>query len=127
VFLDEGAPMAALLDGLAATSGTGGPAAGVPPAFLGRLLQLLQQAGLPVGRHGRRAAGLVPGLPAPLSDRELEVLQLLAAGRPNQAIAEQLVVTLDTVKRHVSHLLGKLGAANRTQAVTRAHELGLLR
>jgi LuxR family transcriptional regulator, maltose regulon positive regulatory protein len=55
------------------------------------------------------------------------VLQLLAAGRPNRAIAEELVVTLDTVKSHVAHILAKLGAANRTQAVTRARDLGLLR
>jgi LuxR family transcriptional regulator, maltose regulon positive regulatory protein len=67
------------------------------------------------------------GLVAPLSARELEVLELLAAGRSNQAIAEELVITLDTVKRHVSHILDKLGAANRTQAVSRARELGLLR
>ena len=45
---------------------------------------------------------------------------MLAAGEPNQAIADQLVVTLDTVKKHVSHLLGKLGAANRIEAVIRA-------
>jgi len=62
----------------------------------------------------------------PLSDRELEVLGLLAAGKPNRQIAEELVVALDTVKKHVSHLLGKLGADNRTQAVTRARELGLI-
>jgi ATP/maltotriose-dependent transcriptional regulator MalT len=69
----------------------------------------------------------VPGLVAPLTARELEVLELLAAGQPNQVIAERLVITLDTVKRHVSHVLDKLGAANRTQAVARARELGLLR
>jgi LuxR family maltose regulon positive regulatory protein len=63
---------------------------------------------------------------APLTSRELEVLGLLAAGRSNPAIAEELVITLDTVKRHVTHILDKLGAANRTQAVTRARELGLL-
>jgi len=51
---------------------------------------------------------------------------MLAAGRSNQAIAGQLVVTVDTVKKHVSHLLGKPGAANRTEAVTRARELGLI-
>ena len=58
--------------------------------------------------------------------RELEVLEMLAAGSSNQVIASQLVVTLDTVKKHVSHLLGKLGAANRTEAVARARELGLI-
>ena len=67
----------------------------------------------------------MPGLIDPLTSRELEVLQMLAAGKSNQAIAGELVVTLDTVKKHVSHLLGKLGAANRTEAVTRARELGL--
>jgi ATP/maltotriose-dependent transcriptional regulator MalT len=68
----------------------------------------------------------VPGLVQPLTDRELEVLALLAAGTSNSRIAAELVVTLDTVKKHVSHLLGKLGAANRTEAVTRARQLGLL-
>ena len=49
-----------------------------------------------------------------------------AAGTPNPRIAAELVVSLDTVKKHVSHLLGKLGAANRTEAVTRARQLGLI-
>ena len=52
--------------------------------------------------------------------------QLLAAGATNRAVAKQLVVTLDTVERHVSHLFSKLDVANRTQAVARARELGLL-
>jgi LuxR family transcriptional regulator, maltose regulon positive regulatory protein len=51
---------------------------------------------------------------------------MLAEGKSNQAIARQLVVTLDTIKKHVSHVLGKLGAANRTEAVARARELGLI-
>jgi len=55
------------------------------------------------------------------------VLRLLAAGRSNQQIADELVVTLATVKKHVGHILGKLAAANRTQAVARARVLGLLR
>ena len=50
----------------------------------------------------------------------------MTAGRPNQAIARELVVSLDTVKKHVSHVLGKLGAANRTEAVARARELSLI-
>ena len=51
---------------------------------------------------------------------------LLAAGPPNPRIPAERVVSLDTVKKHVSHLLGKLGAANRAEAVTRARGLGLI-
>ncbi len=74
----------------------------------------------------RRTAAGLPGMVEPLTRRELEVLGMLAAGKSNQAIAGGLVVTLDTVKKHVSHLLDKLGAANRTEAVARARELGLI-
>ncbi|MFY9653890.1 helix-turn-helix domain-containing protein, partial [Trebonia sp.] len=72
-----------------------------------------------------RAAAAPPGLIEPLTGRELEVLRLLAAGKSNQRIAHDLVVALDTVKKHVTHVLGKLGAANRTEAVARARDLGL--
>jgi LuxR family maltose regulon positive regulatory protein len=72
------------------------------------------------------AALLTRLIAAQRTSRELEVLGMLAAGKSNQAIASQLFVTLDTVKKHVSHLLGKLGAENRTEAVTRARELGLI-
>jgi len=68
----------------------------------------------------------VPGLIEPLTGRELQVLRLLAAGKSNQRIAHDLVVALDTVKKHVTHVLGKLGAANRTEAVARARDLGLI-
>ena len=67
-----------------------------------------------------------PGLAEPLTGRELEVLRLLAAGKPNQRIARDLVVALNTVKTHVTHVLGKLGAANHTQAGARARDLGLI-
>jgi LuxR family maltose regulon positive regulatory protein len=72
------------------------------------------------------AAAGGPGLIDPLTGRELQVLAMLAAGEPNQAIAGELFVTLFTVKKHVSHILGKLGAANRTEAVARARDLGLI-
>jgi LuxR family maltose regulon positive regulatory protein len=62
----------------------------------------------------------------PLTERELEVLGLIAAGRPNREIADQLVVTLETVKKHTSHIFSKLGAASRIQAVSKARELGLI-
>jgi DNA-binding CsgD family transcriptional regulator len=58
---------------------------------------------------------VVVGLVEPLSDRELEVLRLLASGKPNQHIAEALVVALNSAKKHVGHILGELGAANRTR------------
>jgi DNA-binding CsgD family transcriptional regulator/transcriptional regulator with XRE-family HTH domain len=61
-----------------------------------------------------------------LTNRELEVLQLIAVGRCNREIAQDLFVTLDTVKKHISHILGKLSATNRTHAVTRARELRLI-
>jgi LuxR family maltose regulon positive regulatory protein len=51
---------------------------------------------------------------------------LLAAGKSNPRIAEELVITLDTVKKHVSHILDKLDADNRTAAVTRRRTLGLI-
>jgi LuxR family transcriptional regulator, maltose regulon positive regulatory protein len=69
---------------------------------------------------------VTPGLVDPLTDRELEVLGLLATGTSNRDIADDLVVTVETVKKHVSHILDKLGAANRTQAVARARQLRLL-
>jgi LuxR family transcriptional regulator, maltose regulon positive regulatory protein len=53
------------------------------------------------------------------------VLRLLAAGRRNRDIAHELVVTVETVKKHTSHIFDKLGAANRTQAVAYARQLGL--
>ena len=119
VFADEGPPMAALLGRLIAAQRTGRAAAEVPLGYLARL----QRAFGP----GRPARDPVPsGIVDPLTSRELEVLQMLAAGRSNQAIAAELVVTLDTVKKHVGHVLGKLGAANRTEAVARARELNLL-
>ena len=75
---------------------------------------------------GPAAAAGVPGLIDPLTGRELEVLAMLAAGTPNQPSPSELFVTVYTVKKHVSHILGKLGAANRTEAVARARELGLI-
>jgi len=128
VFVDEGAPMATLLRRLAvaATRSQAVAAARLPGPYLDRLLHAFQQAGLPVLPRPRPGGAAPGGLVLPLSGRELEVLELLAAGRSNQAIAEELVVTRDTVKSHVTHILDKLGVTNRTQAVTRARQLGLL-
>lgn len=62
----------------------------------------------------------------PLTPRELEVLHLIAEGHANQAIADQLIVTVGTVKAHTNNIYGKLSVGNRTQAVIRARELYLL-
>ena len=62
----------------------------------------------------------------PLSDRELEVLRLIAQGLSNQEITQKLVVTLSTVKGHNLRIFAKLQAKSRTEAVARARELGLL-
>jgi len=118
VFADEGPPMATLCGRLVRARRAGAAATrGVPLACLARLLRSFDAG---------PGAPAPPALVEPLTPRELEVLGLLAAGRPNQGIAEDLVVSLDTVKKHVSHVLDKLGAANRTEAVTRARELDLL-
>jgi DNA-binding NarL/FixJ family response regulator len=61
-----------------------------------------------------------------LSPRELEVLQLLTQGQTNREIAQNLTVSVSTVKIHVEHILAKLGVSDRTQAAVRAIELGLL-
>ena len=125
VFADEGPPMAALLARLVAAQRSGGAAAAVPLGCLARLQRALGAQHVAPGA-GRGSVTAVPGLVEQLTSRELEVLGMLAAGRSNQAIAGQLVVTLNTVKKHVGHVLGKLGAANRTEAVARARELGLI-
>ena len=70
--------------------------------------------------------GEVAGLVEPLTPRELEVLQLITVGDSNQMIADKLVITVRTVKKHTSNIYGKLSASSRTQAVARARELGLL-
>ena len=64
--------------------------------------------------------------PGTLTTRELEVLRLLAAGRTNRQIAEDLTVSLSTVKTHIEHIMEKLGVSARAQAAVRAVELGLL-
>jgi LuxR family maltose regulon positive regulatory protein len=127
-FADEGTAMAPLLGDLLVGrrldhfAGTNV----VPRAYLARLAAAFDRIGAPVLPAPRRGAVAAPGLVEALSAREREVLALLAEGRSNLAIADELVITLDTVKRHVSHVLAKLAVGNRTQAVARARQLGLL-
>jgi len=125
VLADEGAPMRALLAQLsAAQRDQQAAASGIDPGYLAALVRASGQAD--AAQPPRRAAAAPPGLAEPLTDRELDVLRLIAAGKSNQRIAHDLVVALDTVKTHVTHILGKLGAANRTEAAARARQLGLI-
>lgn len=78
-----------------------------------------------------RVSSLVGGtsseiLPEPLSEREIELLRLIASGCNNKEIAGYLFITEGTVKNHITHILGKLGVRDRTQAVLKAKELGLI-
>ena len=95
-----------------------------PTPYLDTLLTAFQQESkthLPIAKSSQSQH-----LPKPLSEREWQVLQLLAQGRSNQEIAQALVIALDTVKRHVSHIFAKLGVTNRVQAMKQARDFGLL-
>jgi LuxR family maltose regulon positive regulatory protein len=113
-FLDEGGPMAQLLSETAAR--------GILPDYTGQLLATFaaekpEDAGL--------SASSQP-LIEPLSQRELEVLQLIAQGLSNREISERLFLALSTVKGHNRNIFGKLQVKRRTEAIVRARELGLL-
>ncbi len=88
--------------------------------YLDLLLQACQTAfeKVPQPPHG--------DLPDPITPRELEILHLICKGYSNPEIADKLVVTINTVKKHTSNIYGKLGVSSRTQAIARAHELNLL-
>jgi len=118
-FVDEGAQLEALLYQLRKCNRQNGP---IP--YLDTLLTAFQQEHM--ARKQPEEQTQVQSLPQPLSERELQVLQLLSRGASNLEIAQDLVIAVDTVKRHVKHILSKLGVQNRMQAVLQARELGLL-
>jgi LuxR family maltose regulon positive regulatory protein len=119
-FADEGPAMSNLLSAAlgARQSGRLEVAVRVSARYVAKL-----QAAI---AHDAPAAAIGARLPEPLSERELEVLALIAAGEANQEIADRLFVSISTVKTHVNNLYRKLGARGRTRAVTRAREMGLL-
>lgn len=124
VFVDEGQPMAALLSQLIATPSTQSIVAdGVPLGYLGRLAQAIEHDASETVPSG---TAHLQGLVVPLTGRELEVLQLIATGQQNKQIAAELYVSLNTVKKHVTHIFEKLGVTNRTAATDRARQLNLL-
>ncbi|MDD5468825.1 MAG: LuxR C-terminal-related transcriptional regulator [Anaerolineales bacterium] len=100
---------------------------GISREYIERILAAI---GMPevldLGRRGSMARSARALYGERLSERELEVLRLIARGATNQEIADQLVIAVGTVKSHINHVLGKLDAHNRTEAVARARGLGLL-
>lgn len=125
-FVDESPAMAALLVLLRDQQLKQGPT-----IYLDTLLAAFPSEELPQKSHPERANPSLRHLPPQplldaLSERELDVLRLLARGASNQEIAEILVVAVNTVKHHVSTILSKLGVSNRTHAVAQARSLGLL-
>ena len=115
-FLDEGQPVARLLYQAIA--------AGHSPIYASSLLAALTGQGFPSQAPIKKAG--VQGLVEPLSERELEVLGLVAEGLTNQEIARRLHISLSTVKGHTTNIYGKLGVRSRTQAVSLAQSLGLI-
>jgi LuxR family maltose regulon positive regulatory protein len=139
VFLDAGEPMHQALQALLTTKHMQHEISPVPPAlasyahtvlaaFACEQNQIVQQETIPPVSKAlpRPSSQAAQQLLEPLTLRELEVLHLLAEGASNQEIANQLVVSLATAKKHVASILSKLGAENRTQAIARARSLSLL-
>lgn len=111
LFLDEGKPMRELLQSAISKN--------IHSREVNSLLAAFASA-------KEKKFASVPQLIEPLSDRELEVLHYLATGMSNQAIADRLFVSLAAVKWHARNIYGKLEVNNRTGAVARARELGIL-
>ena len=92
---------------------------GASPDYIGNILAAME------GRERGASPGQQP-LVEPLSEREIEVLRLVAAGLSNREIASKLILSMGTVKSHIHHIYGKLDTRNRAQAIARARELNLL-
>jgi LuxR family maltose regulon positive regulatory protein len=113
LFVDEGEPMRALLSNIS----------GEHRRYAEKLLAAFVSEPKTEGPTSSHVRG---SLIEPLSERELEILSLLAGGLTNREIAERLVLSVGTVKVHLKHIYGKLDAHSRTQAIVRARGLNLL-
>lgn len=92
---------------------------GVAPDYVRRILAVMTEKGASVGVD-------MSSMIEPLSERELEVLRLVTAGKSNREIADKLIISTGTAKSHIHHLCGKLGVRNRTEAAMKAKDLGLV-
>ena len=121
-FTGDGPITTGLVEALADAVRRGrGPAEAGSPSYLTHLMG--EVPAMPESASARSASA---GLAEPLTVREVEVLGHIAAGMRNQEIADQLFISLSTVKRHIANAYGKLGVSHRTEAVARANELDLL-
>jgi LuxR family maltose regulon positive regulatory protein len=111
IFVDEGEPMARLLRHALSQ--------GIAPNYVARLLAAF-------GKEVELTSPAMESLIEPLSERELEVLRLVAAGLSNPEIAHELGIAMSTVKSHINRIYGKLGVESRTRAMVKAQELALL-
>ena len=117
LFVDEGPPMACLLYEAASR--------GIAPEYVSRLLTAFPVAELEQAGPSETQTP-EPDLIEPLSEREIEVLQLIAEGLTNRQIASRLFLSLNTVKAHTRNIYGKLNVHSRTQAIARSQALGIL-
>jgi len=117
-FIDQGEPMKALLRQAAAK--------GIAPDYVAKLLSAFEPMADERPVSPVSPIGTPTSLVEPLSERELEVLRLMATGLSNHEIADKLIISVGTVKSHVHSVLGKLDARDRTQAVIKAQELKLV-
>jgi LuxR family maltose regulon positive regulatory protein len=125
VFLDLGAPLRKLLARLAARRAPGAAMVRVTADHAREFLDAFQQD-TAAGVSQVAPSSLATALVSPLTEREVEVLHLLAEGLSNKAIAERLIVAPSTIKQHLKNVYGKLDVHSRTEAVARGRELGLL-
>jgi LuxR family maltose regulon positive regulatory protein len=118
VFVDEGQPIAELLQMAVSRN--------ISPDYAGKLLEAFPESVLRVISTSHASTVKTQLLPEPLTDREIEVLRLMVEGCKYQEIAERLFVSINTVRHHTRNVYGKLGANNRTQAISRAKDLNIL-
>lgn len=131
VFIEEGAPMARLLRRVADHPEIGNKNNRFSTRFVRELLRSIEPEEGPTAQGPTQRPRGIPSVDAEpafdaLSEREIEVLHLVALGLSNRELAERLFLAEGTIKRHIHNINEKLGAGNRTQAVARGRELGLI-